>query len=517
MSKLLIILSLILVNEAFGQKKKPKYDDISTMLLQEQPYSYDEFIQHIQGKKITNLEEFVSSLPEAMKKNYVLVYESKSLQSADYQKPRVIMRSPLSEVMITFTDPGERNNKHDQNIELMFWDKKEKAFKMKEITFGQGTYQISETNPSKCISCHGADPRPNWEPYSTWPGVYGGDADFFVGNELVKGERKNLEKFIKKNSNHPLYKNLHDLKANFKIGISPKGQKEAIGLSNYKFTESLTKLNFQRIVAQMKSNPEYEYFKYASLYIAAPFCSDSRAFPESLTKSNNFIKADPDWGVDNLIDLYDWLGSNTSKWSMSFQGVEKSLRLQSPDGDSQNMVYALMEADPSLRSFFKKQDPLNWEKNKFYEYGEKEIDCELLRKKSIEVLNSAPLSHLCQEKMKTEVDNLALSVTTILSEDDLESSRRGKSIIESICMRCHRSNTSLDFFKNEKTLINTIEENDEFINHVAQRLKSVEYPMPPKPHSQLNESQQQDLLNYLNDLKKRNSTPIEKSNKGSSE
>lgn len=467
--------------------------DVSTMLKEEKPFSYEEFLQSLSGKKITNLEEFISSLPEDMKKNYVLIYESKSLQSAAFQKPRVILRSPLSEVMITFTDPAGSSNQHDQNVELMYWDKNERAFKMKEITFDKGTYNVSETNPSKCLQCHGSDPRPNWEPYSTWPGVYGGDAEFRYGGELVPGERKQLDQFIKSASDHPLYKNLPNLKENFQVGKGFNGGEEAKGLMSYKFNESVAKLNFQRIVRQMKSNPAYEKFKYASLYMASPLCSIGKSpFPPSLSKLNLYIT---EGKSSDLIDLYQRFGTDTSKWSMSFRGSDKDIRLATPDGQNQNMVYAMMEADESLRPFFAKRDPLNWKNNSFWEYGEKEIDCESLRKKSIESLSDMTFESFCEAHPETKIDQISSDIADITLKSTDQFAVSGKNTIQTICMECHDKNSSRNFFENEAELIKKIKSDPKFIDKVTRRLKSTTSPMPPK--GSLPPEKQADLIKYL--------------------
>lgn len=488
MNRVLFYLLMILIPLAFSQQYK--YSDVSTMLKEEKSFSYEEFLQYLKDKKIRNLEEFVASLPEEMKKNYVLIYESQSLQTATFQKPRVILRSPLSEVMLTFTDPEGSLNQHDQSIELMFWDKNERAFKMKEITFEKDTYKFSETNPQKCLECHGADPRPNWEPYSTWPGVYGGDAEFRFGGELVPGERKQLDKFIKSASTHPLYKNLINLEQNFKVEPSFNGGKEAKGLMSYKFTESLTKLNFQRIVRQMKMNQSYEKFKYASLYMASPTCDTSKSpFPESILDFKIYLTQGK---ASDLIDLYQRLGTNTSKWSMSFKNADKDIRLESPDGQNQNMVYALLESDESLRAYFQKSDPLSWKNNTFWEYSENEIDCEALRKKSLEALAGTQ----CESTTETKsIEQLTVNIAEIKLDISKEQAISGKNIVQSTCLYCHGKESSRNFFENEKILAEKIKSDKTFIEKVAKRLQHSSPPMPPK--GQLSSAKQVDLIKYL--------------------
>jgi hypothetical protein len=467
--------------------------DVSTMLLNENSFTKEDLFKSLEGKKIENIEQFIASLPETIRKNYVIIYESKSLQSASFQKPRVIIRSPLSEVMLTFTDPQGSQNKHDSNIEMMYWDSKEKAFKLQEITFNNNSYSLSEVNPQACIKCHGDDPKPNWEPYSTWPGVYGGDAEFRFGGELVKGERKNLDEFVAKAPQHPLYKHLIGLKENFKIEKSFTGGKEAKGLMSYKLTETLTKLNFQKIVRTMQANPNYEKFKYATLYTAA--CSGwNSPYPDSLKDLNRFVEGT---GANKLIELYQFLGTDTSKWSMSFRGIEdKTLRLESPDGDNQNMTYALMKEDKELWPFFNKENPLNWEKNTFWRYGEKEILCEKLKEKSKKVLEGLSLESVCDKDQYKVLIELSKNVGFVMQEVSKGDAVRGKELVLKNCMDCHgNDDLGRNFFQNDQIFKEHLSENPNFIEKVTNRLKSDLNPMPPG--NKLPASEQADIIEYL--------------------
>jgi len=473
-----------------------KYQDVSTMLLEEKPFTKEELFKSFEGKKITNVEEFVAALPESIRKNYVLIYESKSLQSASFKRQRVVLRSPLSEVMLTFSDPQGSTNDHDSNVELMFWEPKEKAFKMQEITFNKSGHKVSEVNPSGCIKCHGNDPRPNWEPYSTWPGVYGGNAEFRFGGELVKGERKYLDAFVASAPKHPIYKNLIGLKQNFKIEKSFTGGEESKGLMSYKLTETLTKLNFQRIVRMMKANPNYEKFKYATLYTAA--CSDrfgtKSPYPDSLKELNHFVNKT---GSTDIIELYQALGTDTSKWSMSFRGLDdKTIRLATPDGQMQNLVYVLLIEDKEVVPYFSKADPLEWEKNTFWEYGEKEILCEKLNEKSQEVLKGINTETVCPEVQFDALNELSKNVEVVVTQIPKGDANKGKKAVLKNCMECHSGAINgLEFFENEEAIKNHLINNPKFIQTLTNRLKAEINPMPPG--KSLPESERADIVEYL--------------------
>lgn len=488
------LLSLLLLLFSWQSFAQYEYKDISSMLLKEKPYSKDELFMALEGKKITNVEEFIAALPQSIRQNYVLMYDSKSLQSASFQRPRVILRSPLSEVMLTFTDPQGSTNEHDSNVELMYWDKDKKAFEMQEITFTSEGHKLSKVNPESCIKCHGKDPRPNWEPYSTWPGVYGGDAEFRYGGELVKNERKNLDAFIKTAPKHPIYKNLVNLKENFRIEPSFTGGEEAKGLMSYKLTESLSKLNFQRIVRMMKENPNYEKFKYATLYMACPGEADDLSpFPDSLKELNKLIS---DRSGSSIIEVYQVLGTDTSKWSMSFRGTDKQIRFSSPDGQKQNLAYALLKEDKDLWPYFNKENPLDWKENTFWEYGENELLCEKLRLKSQEVLKGVTLEAVCSPEQIGTLPALAQDVENALNQKPVGNPENGKKLVHKNCIECHAGLiTDLSFFADEKILKKHLSDNPDFVKKVTGRLQSETRSMPPG--KKLPASEQADIIEYI--------------------
>lgn len=366
----------------FGQE----VPDITTLIERENSYNPEELFTLLKEKKPKDKAEFMSILPNIFKDNYILMYDSKSLQSSSFDKPRAILRSPKSEVMLSISNHGDIKNEHNSNVELIYWDKEEKAFKFHEISFDESTgMKISNENPSKCLKCHGGDdPRPNWEPYSSWPGSYGGKEEFRLSGELVAGERRYLDEFINKSKSDPIYSQLLNLEKHFTPFTKDNdivGGREAQGLLNYKFTESVAKLNFERIVDRMSKNEFYDQFKYATLYTFACTYSES-PYPENLKNFDLYFNK---LGPEDIIALYDRLGTDTDAWPMSSGRItDPEIQLSTPDGSSQNLTYALLKQDKDLWSFFPNKDAISWKENHFYEFGE-DVDCQKLRAKSIEV------------------------------------------------------------------------------------------------------------------------------------
>lgn len=140
--------------------------DITALFEDEKNFDFEEVMSVLRKKEIKNKEEFLKSLPKEFKENYIIMYDSNSVQSSSFQEPRVLIRSPKSEVIFSFSGKSNSTNPHDNNIEAIFWRPEEKKFEMKEISFGQQGMKESHSNPKSCLQCHGEDPRPNWEPYS---------------------------------------------------------------------------------------------------------------------------------------------------------------------------------------------------------------------------------------------------------------------------------------------------------------------------------------------------------------
>ena len=108
------------------------------------------------------------------KLNFVVIGESESLQGSSIKNgkiyPRIMLKSPNSELMVTFnTDPEAKGY---NTIEMMRWNGKEGRYEFQELNFGEkGEKPHVDASGSKCIECHKESPRPNWDTYRAWAGV----------------------------------------------------------------------------------------------------------------------------------------------------------------------------------------------------------------------------------------------------------------------------------------------------------------------------------------------------------
>lgn len=108
------------------------------------------------------------------KLNFVVIGESESLQGSSVRDgkmyPRVMLKSPNSELMVTFnTDPKAKGY---NTLEIMRWNGKQGRYEFQELNFGEnGEKPHVDATGGKCIECHKESPRPNWDTYRAWAGV----------------------------------------------------------------------------------------------------------------------------------------------------------------------------------------------------------------------------------------------------------------------------------------------------------------------------------------------------------
>lgn len=144
--------------------------------------SFESLVADIQSKNkesitVSRLDDVLSLLPEEFLKGYALVYRSRSLQEASAEYPRAIVFGHSAEFILAFN--GHAKQRGYNQLEMIQYRAKERRWEFREMTFTEGqSPQVSGPNPKKCLECHQSpkrldvDPRPNWEPYSFWPGVY---------------------------------------------------------------------------------------------------------------------------------------------------------------------------------------------------------------------------------------------------------------------------------------------------------------------------------------------------------
>ncbi|NVN86204.1 MAG: hypothetical protein HXX15_08960 [Rhodopseudomonas sp.] len=151
--------------------------------------SLREILLHDQPTSIAATLQLISQQFPSYLAHHTLAYHSISLHASSAANPRAIVFGRQAEFIISFNgDPAQRGF---GALEVMEFSP-ERGYAFREISFLREAKNgadlidgdeielktadllISKPNPSICTGCHGiAGPRPIWEPFAIWPGLYG--------------------------------------------------------------------------------------------------------------------------------------------------------------------------------------------------------------------------------------------------------------------------------------------------------------------------------------------------------
>lgn len=172
----------------------------------------------IRQNKPKNLDELLSLLPEDWRKEYLLVYNSRSLQSASLTSPRVILSSPDHQFFATFTsEQGKRPA--DATLEIL------ETYGLSPARFATVSFEGRRKNkaklnrdPESCAQCHGsgANSAAIFDGYPFWPGFYGSAHNGVAYGEpggsaqlaRLEFEENGMAAFIARAKTEPRYRQL---------------------------------------------------------------------------------------------------------------------------------------------------------------------------------------------------------------------------------------------------------------------------------------------------------------------
>ena len=148
-------------------------------------FTYEDLVALIQERSLTSIEQLLPALPEDLRASYVLLHESRSLQGASFAFPRAVLFGIDARLTCAFA--GDPAAPGFDSLECFQFREQDRAFDFRQIRFptpenGLDHVVFSAPNRStdgtiRCATCHGADPRPNWDDYDRWPGAYGTEDD----------------------------------------------------------------------------------------------------------------------------------------------------------------------------------------------------------------------------------------------------------------------------------------------------------------------------------------------------
>jgi hypothetical protein len=304
--------------------------------------SYEALVDMIGARKLRSIDTLLAQ-PEfspAFRRGFTAVFRSHSIQYADPMNPRILLYGEDAKLVLAFTcatgdcvglpkgDGGPVAGGND--LELVQWRDATKSFEYRSIAFpeaGDGDVVFSEANPTKCLGCHKAtDPRPNFEPYDQWPGMYGGNDDGAQPGIVTDGEsRDTLDQFLATGTTRPRYQRLQELVEGYQY-IYDYGGVHSVDARTAKYhnidlNEALYLLNDERIVDRIRKLPFYEDIKYALVVglSGAPFSDPLRALGKDDLAALVDDCASGANEATRMIQLLHGLGVDSLPWFMSFR------------------------------------------------------------------------------------------------------------------------------------------------------------------------------------------------------
>lgn len=282
----------------------------------------------LQSENIQTMEEFLEKLPTELKQNFTLMHDSKSLHGSDYANPRAILFNKKADWIVTFN--GHESQAAGRMVEMMLYDQTTKKYAFHEIEFADKV--TVHESPTKCLACHGSEPRPIWDHYNQWPGAYGADDDRFNAEEY-----EHLQKFIQVAPTHPRYKYLERLSESYKpshTGMRGGLTERAMRQPNRFLTMKLYEQRIFDLAESMREHPEFQtvkplvYYFLTKCYLSETnnsYGDGSNIDPEKILPTilkNLLAEKKPNYpgsfNPEHSLDyIFSRLGMNTHDWYLN--------------------------------------------------------------------------------------------------------------------------------------------------------------------------------------------------------
>ena len=341
----------------------------------------------------SSLEDLIRMLPRSLRGQYALMHSSHSLQGGTFDEPRALMITPDGKLVVSFNgnpDPPQstnpsRNPASYNDLEIVQFRDATNSFEFRKITVVDGHRTVSEANPPICMGCHlgyADSPRPNWEPYSTWPGAYGSSSDYslqesrFDSNGEGQAYSGTTERdaifqwmspaYARYYGNHPRYRHLLNVEQNFAMDFAHGLPSHYAGHNSAVFNKRLAQLNFRRI-AHLIATTGYSSEIYPdSKFLTAFLLSDCRTlflntgeFTDAQLLPSRFVGSlptgmgmrDANGETCNYGDYFAALGYDRASWTMGFFG-DPCLSIPSfIERPQELLLYELAQRDSQIRFY----------------------------------------------------------------------------------------------------------------------------------------------------------------------
>ncbi len=255
------------------------------------------------ASSIRTADDFLGALPLSVRSSFIFVADSKSVQQADVDSPRVILKSPNAEVTVTFnTNPAHLG--YDA-VEMQLWNARAQRFELAEVRFpadskdaalrGMNRPQV-EREPAKCATCHQGpagdrsmahlSSKPVMDPYRFWAGfvpfsedrLNRGSVDvkwFKSYLDRVHGGAPRYRRIATKLTSVGLDKTLAS-RPSVQVPSAKSWSSQPVNTPGLDISHQFLILNGCRIVEELKRRPDWDTVKW---FVAGSFsCTDPTQF-----------------------------------------------------------------------------------------------------------------------------------------------------------------------------------------------------------------------------------------------
>jgi hypothetical protein len=212
---------------------------------------------------IRRIENLLPLLPDAHKNHFALVYKGRGAQSTNMENPRVLMFGDDAKTVFAFN--GQEGQAGFYNFELREFNQQTKNFEYSSVQFHKDLSQpsFSQINPPQCLACHGANPLPIYDDYSSgWPGFYGDHS-----RKRSNAEQAGYQKFVTSLASHPRYKFLN---TQFMAPVDDSNAPDfALIQPLNMFGKLQSRLVGIHIANELIQNPDFQTLKYNEMLVGS--------------------------------------------------------------------------------------------------------------------------------------------------------------------------------------------------------------------------------------------------------